>query len=455
MPLHRLGGRLPHPLLRAAVAAGLASAACATGEIPAGFPPDIRETADDSRGEGGDGAACDPALCLLNCVASGRSTGNCSGDTCICDEAADADTDADADGDADADADADGDADADADVPDVADDGEASDVPPDGGACTVADFPVQAQCRAGFKCTIGSISRATATPVCDIDGAAGHDAPCSDAAPPATTDTCRRFHYCLSDGVESSCRRFCANHSQCSAAHGTSRSGCVLTLAAGSGGSVAGVRFCTVGCDARSDTGCRASQTCRPAGDVSGAFTDCSRYGAGVQGAPCSLGGDAACARRHVCLNAGGGAKCYRFCHSHADCLAVGSTSACLYSVTDAAGVEYPEFDVCSEQCDPLADSVCSAGVTSCRIGSYRTALGDIRFASACTLVGAGGQGASCTGDADCRAGFTCITLDGVNRCLQYCRRPSGSPACPAPTRCNDATPLSPGSWPAAVGLCY
>ncbi len=367
-------------------------------------PWDARDGARDDGREGGDvDSGCDARACFAQCVVDGHLGGTCAAGACQCTGAADADAEGDAEvdldgaGDADADGEADGDddggagADADADDADGPGDGDL-----DGGACTVPDFPRQLECRAGWKCTIATISAGAAVPICDLDGAGGNNDSCDDAPAPATTDTCGRFYYCLSTGSGRRCLRFCSSGAECAAAHGAA-SGCFYTMGDGAGGTLPGVRFCTAGCDRAADTGCGTGQTCRPIGNATGLWSDCSTAGAGTQGAGCALGGDSACAARHICLGSGSAARCSRYCAADADCAALGATALCVFQVIDPAGEDIPGLLVCSDSCDVFADAVCSARGEACRLGTF---AGHTAAASYCEAVGSGGQNAPCAGGA-------------------------------------------------------
>jgi hypothetical protein len=401
-------------------------------------------------------AGCSHAACNTECMDRGCVAGYCSAGVCTCVSCPAADGDADGDGDV---PDVRDDA---AEAPDEAEAGDEADAREDaaedgaedaaeevdGGTCTVGDFPEQVQCRSGFRCNLEGVVDGEAVPICDVNGTVGSNGICTDATPPGVTDDCARFFTCLSDGVERRCSRFCADHADCTSALGAT-SGCTWTLNDGSGGDVPGVRFCTDGCNARVDSGCDTGQTCRPIGDSSGFWTDCSRLGSGTQGTSCALGGEAACAAFHVCLGAGAAARCFRFCFADTDCSAVGSMSRCVYNVIDSGGTEIPGFDVCSEQCDAFADTVCTPIGEACRYGNF-TGHG---VASYCGDVGTGVQNAPCPGgDGDCQAGYSCWTVTGYGPiCLQHCRLPTGTPRCSVPT----TSCTWPGTgFPTVFGVC-
>jgi hypothetical protein len=444
-------------------------------------PWDARDTGrDDGRDHGDGDSGCDARACFASCVADGYLGGTCTGGACECTGAADGDADGELDGDTAplcepgpcndscviggftgghceldscvcngaGDADADGDARTDADG-DADDGGGREDGDLDGGTCTVPDFPQQLQCRSGWKCTIATVSAGAAVPVCDLDGTGGNNDSCDDAPAPATTDTCGRFYYCLSTSSGHRCLRFCSTSDDCAAAHGTTASGCLFTMGDGTGGTLPGVRFCTAGCDRLADTGCNAGQTCRPEGNSTGLWSDCSTVGSGTQGASCALGGDSACAARYVCLGSGSAARCNRFCAADGDCAALGATSQCVFHVVDGTGATIPGFQVCSDQCDVFADTVCSARSEACRLGTY---TGHTGAASYCEEIGAGGQNALCPGgSSDCQTGYDCYTVTGYGAiCLLYCRYPSGTPSCTGAATCQ---PAGTG-FPAAVGVC-
>ncbi|MBI5489641.1 MAG: hypothetical protein HY905_20070 [Deltaproteobacteria bacterium] len=371
--------------------------------------------------------------------------------SCLCRPGADADVDGDAGGEEDATdeadaggdrSDGDGGSGADADAADA-------DARPDGGSCNVVDLPEQTMCNAGFRCTVGSISAGEAVPVCDPEGTGANNDSCVRPTPDGTVDDCSRAYYCLRIDGATRCHRFCATNRDCSDAAGSTFAGCYFSLPDGAGGTVPGVRFCTTGCDPAADSGCSAGQACRPSGNASGLYGDCSPAGTGRQGADCTEDGDAACAPHYTCLRATEGNACYRFCSTDLDCSSdVGANSQCVLTVS-TGGERIPGYVVCSESCDPLADSVCPAMGETCRTWTY---TGHTGAASYCGAVGAGGQNAACPGGGDeCQAGFDCWNVTDYGEiCLGYCRMDGGSPSCGSGTSC-----VSAGSeYPAELGVC-
>jgi len=79
--------------------------------------------------------------------------------------------------------------------------------------------------------------------------------------------------------------------------------------------------------------------------------------------------------------------------------------------------------------CDPVDQTGCTGG-RAC----YSDLFTDQQAPYECLTPGAGTDGASCTQNSDCAAGFWCAK-GGLNKCTQYCdaTKPcaaSGSPTC-------------------------
>lgn len=85
--------------------------------------------------------------------------------------------------------------------------------------------------------------------------------------------------------------------------------------------------------------------------------------------------------------------------------------------------------------CDPAAQTGCTVG-DAC-YSDWIVVGGDPSYF--CASPGSGGQGAACTADTDCAAGFWCLEYRDPNgvliqQCSEYCRLPEHP--CTAPFRC-------------------
>jgi len=85
----------------------------------------------------------------------------------------------------------------------------------------------------------------------------------------------------------------------------------------------------------------------------------------------------------------------------------------------------------CSRSCNPITGTGCPS-TWGCHV--YQEDTGALRFFTDCSFPGAGTQGATCTSDAQCAAGFTCVNVSGSVYCAKNCR------ASPAPTPSDCAT---------------
>lgn len=174
---------------------------------------------------------------------------------------------------------------------------------------------------------------------------------------------------------------------------------------------------------------------------LSGTSRVCAAAGTAAFGATCA--GAFACVPGGICINvarSGAAANmCSRFCAADSDC----AGGLCLYTLNDGAGGSVPGVTICSTPCNPVTSGGCPIG-TACRV--FQESAGAMRFFSDCSApVGAGGQGAACTTDEQCRAGFACAG----SQCLQWCTGIglAGSlGGCPTGLRCYGfATPIRVG----------
>lgn len=161
--------------------------------------------------------------------------------------------------------------------------------------------------------------------------------------------------------------------------------------------------------------GCPTGQACSLAGDGS---RSCQVEGVNDESERCDSGG---CVAGTACVNvsvtATDVAMCKRFCDSDADCTG-GVGSVCLAELGTTGQ------QVCTSSCEPASQLGCPAN-SFCGIF---TEMGTGRRLTDCSgPVGAGGQGAICTGSEDCQKGFTCANPGTGNQCMRWCRRsPAG-----------------------------
>ena len=282
--------------------------------------------------------------------------------------------------------------------------------PPD---CTTA-----ADCSDGLACNgaeacVGGTCRAGTAFACD-DGIA------------CTRDSCV-------EGPAPSCN-FAPDDTLCSGGDTCSATGCMAVCAESP------CRLVSAQC------GCPAGQGCY----LSGTARLCAAAGTTAPGATCT--GVSSCAPGSTCLNvatSGPAANmCSRFCDVDSDC----AGGLCIYTINDGAGGAIPGVTVCTTPCDPIAQTGCPSS-TSCQI--FRESMGAMRYFADCSSpTGILGQGASCTTQADCAAGFACAGTPGT--CLRWCDNPGvAGPAsgCPGGLSCfGFTTPIRIGAT--TYGVC-
>lgn len=124
---------------------------------------------------------------------------------------------------------------------------------------------------------------------------------------------------------------------------------------------------------------------------------------------------DTACKDGYTCLGDGVATHtpwCSRFCEVDADC--TGTGSRCVIGMQNAAGQPL-NIDVCSNACDPYAQTGCPSGM-GC-LAATATA-GDY---TDCRYMGTKPDGASCTKSTECLAGSVCAFENTVGACRSYC----------------------------------
>ncbi len=157
--------------------------------------------------------------------------------------------------------------------------------------------------------------------------------------------------------------------------------------------------------------GCAAGQACDLEDDGD---TSCRAVTAqGNSNSHCAV--DTACRAGYTCTDDGDPANaswCARFCITDANC--TGTGSRCVFALSSSGGAPLG-VDVCSNACDPYAQTGCPSQM-GC-IARDATA-GDY---TDCRYLGATPDGSSCTATADCQPGSDCVSAGGVKTCESYC----------------------------------
>jgi len=201
-----------------------------------------------------------------------------------------------------------------------------------------------------------------------------------------------------------------------------------------------GASLCPQGaCNYQTQSGCPASQSCRPAVSGSQLTPSCQPVGSGKSGHSCSSWND--CARGYLCA----GGECHQLCCG-------GDWSACPSGESCTRGllVQVNGKDVDSgaslcfpvNNCDVLDPTSCqSEPARSCQIVDP---TGNV----ACAPDGQGGVGAACSETVHCSAGFSCV----AKTCRRLCKAVAGGgePSCPS----GEGTCIHYNRDPAGVGEC-
>ena len=122
---------------------------------------------------------------------------------------------------------------------------------------------------------------------------------------------------------------------------------------------------------------------------------------------------DSECRDGYTCTDDGDGnaAWCARFCTQDSGC--TGTGSRCVVALSAAAtalGVS-----VCSNACDPYAQTGCPTGM-GCL--PFDAAAGDF---TDCAYMGTKLDGQTCATDEECRDGSVCVTSNTVTACRSLC----------------------------------
>ncbi|MCA9605419.1 MAG: hypothetical protein KC619_07480 [Myxococcales bacterium] len=171
--------------------------------------------------------------------------------------------------------------------------------------------------------------------------------------------------------------------------------------------------------------GCAGGQGCY----LSGASRVCGTPGPETEGQSCS--GATACQPGLLCIGAGTGGFCSRFCNSDTDC--TGAGSICLLELDDGTGTSIPGVTLCTNNCNPASPGVGCPSTMGCEI--YQESAGAMRIFTGCRPAGTAAEGDPCVDPEDCGPGLFC----GSGTCYRWCRQPLGS-ECTGFTFCESFT---------------
>ncbi len=202
----------------------------------------------------------------------------------------------------------------------------------------------------------------------------------------------------------------------------------------GGGGTPDAAGMCTLVPQAGCTTGAACDLSCSTT-----CTTDCRPVTTGgIDTSTCV--GASECAAGYVCLGSAAGRSCFEYCTTDAQCM-TGAGALCVIQIVFGTPsmdviIDGTPVKVCSRNCNPINGTGCPA-TWGCHV--YQEEAGALRFFTDCAPPGTGGQGAACTSDAQCLAGYTCINDTMSTYCAKNCRYlPAPSPSdCLAGDVCN------------------
>jgi hypothetical protein len=204
-----------------------------------------------------------------------------------------------------------------------------------------------------------------------------------------------------------------------------------------------GASECPAGtCNYQSQTGCSATQACRPS------FTDakpaCDTAGTGVSNTMCSAQAD--CAQGYYCVEN----QCHKLCCGR-DWSACPAGESCIrdlqvsvggQNLESGSGLCYPV-----NNCDPLKADGCPAG--------HECKIVDPQGSVACAVTSQAQEGDACSAPNFCAQGLICVEVDSGGATSPVCRKlcqaeMCGVPACSA----SEGTCVHFNRDPLGVGEC-
>lgn len=197
---------------------------------------------------------------------------------------------------------------------------------------------------------------------------------------------------------------------------------------------------CSLPCHPVSQTGCSSNVQCYP--NANSAI--CASFGGKKIGEACQGIND--CLKGLLCVNQ----LCKKLCSTKA---------AAGFTCTSGENCEALESGGKQLPCDLGAcfgDDACNL-ITSVNCPATHNCVPSGQGKKQCIPVGTKGQGATCTGDADCQKHFMCLgeAAGKPKTCLQKCHAGSGTPKCAAGLNCATVTTGNPPQ-PAGdfLGVC-
>lgn len=160
-------------------------------------------------------------------------------------------------------------------------------------------------------------------------------------------------------------------------------------------------------------TGCPADSACDLDG-VDGSTACRAVTSEGTSNNHCTTA--TACAAGYTCLGDAANVNstaCHRFCDVDSNC--TGAGARCLLQIDDGTGNPVPGVTVCTNHCDPAAQSGCPSG-QACY--AYEDGTKDY---TDCTLPGTRAVGQTCSVVEDCQLGLMCISQGGTDVCRRTC----------------------------------
>jgi hypothetical protein len=187
-------------------------------------------------------------------------------------------------------------------------------------------------------------------------------------------------------------------------------------------------------CSLSPQCGCGPGMACDLDGTmIASGGTMCRTAGPGGTDAPCTATTD--CAAGQVCL--GNPGLCKKWCANNGDC----SSNMCVVDVVSGT-TPIPGAIVCSDMCNPTNATGCGVS-QGCHVYAVDPMAVPVVNFTWCTPVGAGGQGATCTTDADCQADYGCFNTGTANECLHWCQKAPAAGSCPGVTMCSSLMPAA------------
>jgi cysteine-rich repeat protein len=168
-----------------------------------------------------------------------------------------------------------------------------------------------------------------------------------------------------------------------------------------------------VSCTLMPQSGCPANQACDIA-DAAGNGACRAITANGTADSLCNTA-DTACAAGYTCVEQSATVDtCTKMCHTDGQCNGAGAR--CVLELIDGTtGEPIPGIEICTNACDPVAQSGCANGL---RCIAFSMTDGD---ATDCTPPGNRQTDQTCSDTNECIAGDICVDTGTNSFCLEYC----------------------------------